>query len=202
MLLLLMTISIEKKSKLGRFVKLAGKDNHLHIFMQELPTVLFKDSDELVVIPNGDESSNFVTDNGGIVVAGAGEFEKNGVFVLTMKNRNSDKEFLNVVEVELDGVRVLYYSATSEVNKDSLGEIGLVDVLLIKVNKDFNNQLKAVSVIDPQVVIPIFDPSSEEIREKFKSDLGVQFDQEKKFKCRAIDFSNDEYALQGVEIEG
>lgn len=198
MLLLLMTISTEKKAKLGKYLKLAGKENHLHIFMQDLPTVLFKDSDELVVIPNGDESSNFVTEAGGIVVAGAGEFEKNGVFVMTMKNRPQDKQFLNMVEVEIDGIRILYYSATSEINKEALNEIGLVDILVLSVNKDFTNQLRAVSVIDPQVLIPIYNEGVDQ--EKFRAEIGVKFEQRKKYKCKVNDFSQEDYKLQAVEL--
>jgi hypothetical protein len=131
-----------------------------------------------------------------MVVSSPGEFEKSGIFVFAQKNATHDKANINFVEVDAENVRVLYYASNSELDRDLLNQIGVIHVLVVEVKKDFANLIKAISTIDPQILIPLFNEGVDV--EKFKSELGIKFDQEKKFKCSASDFLNEEYVLHGV----
>jgi hypothetical protein len=133
---------------------------------------------------------------GGILVAGTGEYELGGVFISAQSNQEG-AEALDLVEVELDGVRVLVYGDAKDVNKQLLEQLGVIDVLVIEVAENFEQQLKAVSTVDPQVVIPV---GNSELVTKFLTELGVVSTTEKKFKAKAADFATEEYILKALQL--
>lgn len=141
---------------------------------------------------------------GGLLVSLPGEYEKSEVFISAQVNHGEDEASassanLDVVEVEAEGVRVMYYASAKAVNKKLIADMGVIDVLVLEVASDFSQQLKAVSSIDPQIVVPV--SADKELLGKFKTELGANFTEEKKLKVKSTDFANEEYVMQGVQLE-
>lgn len=194
-----MQIYLEKTKKFGKSVVISTSEHKLKIFTNEIDPADFSDAKDINVLTNAKSGTSDITKEGGMSVVSPGEFEKAGIYVLAQKNSPKDPGMMNFIEIEVENVRVLYYSAASEINRDLVNQIGVIDVLILGVFKDFENQVKAVSVIDPQILVPVFGPNVD--IEKFKSEVGAKFDEEKKFKCSASDFSNEEYVLHGVILQ-
>lgn len=145
-------------------------------------------------------------ENDKFYIARPGEYELAEVFISAQLNYPEGGDFqptlsdqLDLIEVEIDGVRVLYCGSDTPLNKKLLAQLGVIDVLLIRVGSDITQQVKTVSSVDPQVVIPM--GLDKETVEKFKHELGTVFTPEKKFKAKAVDFAAEEYVLRGIELE-
>lgn len=146
------------------------------------------------------ESRTMKTAHGNLLINSIGEFEQNEIFLSTHINgeRATDDAELNLVEVEVEGVKVLYYNSPASLNREVLNELGAIHVLVLEVQENYEQQLKAISAIDPQILIPVASPKAD--LAKFKQELGIAFESQPKFKAKASDFQVEEYLLQGVEL--
>jgi hypothetical protein len=193
-----MHISLESKSKLGKYIKINSKEQNTHLYLQELDPAIFKDTGDIELLVDSNKKVNKRSDKGGMVISSPGEFEKDGVFVWAQRNKTEGSE-IDFVEIEAERVRVLYTSTATEIKKDLLSDLGLIDVMILKVEEKFDQQVKSVSAIDPQILIPIFTEGVD--KDKFKKEVGSKFEEEKKLKCKASDFTNEDYVTQGIILE-
>ena len=156
------------------------------------------------------------TDQSGFVVATPGEYEKDDIFVSARHNHkdgdvSSDSQpmssatfspssafGLDVVEVEVEGVNILYYASSEIINKTILSELADIHILIIDLADDITNQLKVINKVDPQVVIPFSDNKS--LVEEFKKESGVNYTESKKYKFKLSNFVNEEYVLTGMDL--
>lgn len=189
-----MVISSETKKQLGNFLKVNSKEHIANIYMKQLKFSDFTDSDEIEILTQTDTPLVKKTAKEGMVIASPGEFEKDGMFIFT--SGSSGNELIDLVEVEAEGIRVLYYASNEEINRDLLNQIGVIDILVLQVDANYSKQIKTVSVIDPQVLVPMFADGVD--KEKFKTEVGVKFEEVNKYKVKAGDFANEEYILHGV----
>lgn len=195
-----MLISLERKSKYGQFIKINSKEQNTNIYVADLVPSQFAETGDIEVLINAREQRNLHGSGGGMVIASPGEFEKDGVFVWAqINNLEGEEKAIDLVELEAEGVRVLYSSSTTEVRRDLLNDMGVIDVMVLFVQPEFQKQVKSVSAVDPQILIPVFAEGVDQ--ERFKKEVGAKFESESKYKCKAIDFMNEEYVLQGVVLE-
>lgn len=189
-----MVISSESKKQLGKFLRVNSKEHVANIYANQLQFDDFTESEEIEVLTQIAEPSVRKTAQGGMVIASPGEFEKDGMFIFTADTTGNER--IDMVEVEAEGIRVLYYAASEEINRDVLNQIGVIDILVLQIGPEYAKQIKTVSIIDPQVLIPVFTEGVDV--EKFKADVGVKFEETNKYKCKSTDFALEEYVLHGV----
>jgi hypothetical protein len=151
-----------------------------------------ENTEDIVVLSHPkEEIESHKTQKDGLIIARSGEYEIFDIYV-------SVKSVKELVEFEADGVRLMYSAYDKEIDKKLVKELGIIDVLIMNVQKDFSKQIKTVQTIDPQVLL-IFTTEDADL-EKFKKESGANFDETKTYKCRVSDFSSDEYNLTGVEL--
>jgi hypothetical protein len=144
------------------------------------------------------EMRSRITTGGGLIIITPGEYEKHEVFVSTHKNSTS-AAVTDVIEAEVDKVRIAYISSDIELNKEILESLGVIHVLILEVVDNFEKQLKVIGQIDPQLLVPIASEGLAKDRfDKFISDLGVKFEEINKYKAKSTDFANEEYVMQGI----
>ncbi len=132
----------------------------------------------------------------GLLISQQGEYEVSEMFISAQSAVDSGE--LDIVEVEADGVRVLLVSTAQNLPKEILSDLGVIDVLVLQlVSGSLSEQLKIVNTVDPQLVIPV---GAQAEVDKFKSELGVTFQQEKKLKLKSADFENEDFVLRGIEL--
>ncbi len=132
----------------------------------------------------------------GLLISQQGEYEVSEMFISAQSAADSGE--LDIVEVEADGVRVLLVSIAQNLPKEILSDLGVIDVLILQlVSGSLSEQLKIVNTVDPQLVIPVGEQADVD---KFKTELGVTFQVEKKLKLRSIDFENEDFVLRGIEL--
>lgn len=139
--------------------------------------------------------------NESLEIASIGEFEKMGIFVTCQTNdKMMEDPLIDVVEVEIDGMRVLYYFAEEEFDKSLFDTIGDIDVMVLNICENQQHQIKAVGVVDPKILIPV--SNNPELQQKFIKELGIQAAEPMdKYKCRKQDFEVEEYATQIVQLK-
>lgn len=193
-----MQISYTLKNKV-KTLEISGEDQNLYLVLDLAAADKIGVTDSIIVLQQADEKT--VKDkNGNLIVTDLGEYEKGGNFVSVydLKHLAGTRVELKIIEVEFEGVRMLYYSQEEELAKELLTELGVVDIMFVKVAKDFKQQLKAINAIDPQILIPLFDDA--ELEKNFVSEIGMNFDPQKKLKAKAAEFTNEEYVMQGVKL--
>jgi hypothetical protein len=132
----------------------------------------------------------------GLLISQQGEYEVSEMFISAQSAVDSGE--LDIVEVEADGVRVLLVSTAQNLPKEILSDLGVIDVLVLQlVNGSLSEQLKIVNTVDPQLVIPV---GAQADVDKFKTELGVTFQPEKKLKLKSADFENEDFVLRGIEL--
>lgn len=189
-----MVISVESQKQLGQYLSINGKDQLANIYTKSLDPRQFAASPAIEILTQVAEPTLQKTEKSGMIIGSPGEFEKDGMFVFALDSTANG--LIDLVEIESEGIRVLYYTATEEINRDVLNQIGVIDVLVLQVEANYTKQLKTISIIDPQVLIPVFTNGVDV--EKFKPEIGVKFEEMAKYKCKASDFDNEEYMLHGV----
>lgn len=132
----------------------------------------------------------------GLLISQQGEYEVSEMFISAQSAADSGE--LDIVEVEADGVRVLLVSTSQNLPKEILSDLGVIDVLVLQlVSGALSEQLKIVNTVDPQLIIPV---GAQADVDKFKTELGVTFQTEKKLKLKSADFENEDFVLRGIEL--
>jgi|GEM_PF-5058612 len=134
----------------------------------------------------------------GLLVCDNGEFEKEGVFITTQSNNAKSEGVLDVIEVEAEGIRVLYYAAGNELEKGTFEQLGDAHILILDVQPDFGNQQKSLQYIDPQVLMPVSADEGALVR--FYNTIGITFEDTGKFKAKSQEFQAEEYTVRGVKL--
>lgn len=124
-----------------------------------------------------------------------GEFESAGIFV-TSHSTHPESGILDLVEIEYEGVRCVYYSGEKNLEKDLLVDLGAVDVLLLRTSTGVQEQIKAINALDPQILVPFGEQVAQ-----LESEMEMQFQSEKKLKAKHTDFQQEEYVLQVVKLD-
>lgn len=193
------------KIKLTKFKSLpvlsvAGKTQKALVLLEKSPAGFVKSiqsATELIVDPELTAAGESLRlESGSIFINGPGEFEVNEVFIGAI-NSTADSN-LDLVEIELDGVRTLFFNGNKEIDHKVLDDIGVVDVLVMRLAGDAKTLNKTVSAVDPQIVIPL--GGSAELKTSFKSELGIEFESTDTFSANQADFASEDYVLRGVEI--
>jgi hypothetical protein len=202
------------KSKKKNAIDIVGKNQTVRIITTEASQSDLPDDDKIYVLANSsaDEHTD-INKSGFLTVSTTGEYEQKEVFISSQlnnvekkKENLSEKEaselqkIIDVIEIEIDGVRILYFRDDSKLDKDTLNNLGIVDIMIVDLGENVKQQVKEVSTVDPQVVIPYTIDKSEEL-DKFKSELEIKFDEEKKYKAKQTDFSSEDYVLSGVILK-
>lgn len=105
----------------------------------------------------------------GFEFPGAGEFEKNGIFI---EGIATNGDVINLVRLE--EMKLCYLgSLSNELSDNEIKEIGDVDILFLPLGEegsiDIKKGLKVLSKIDPCIVIPMLYSSLDE----FKKSEGI-----------------------------
>lgn len=196
-----MQITLSKKDGVPA-IELSGDAQSVYITTAASKTNKWSIESEVIVVATDAKQPTEKTKGGGLILADQGEFEKDGIFINIYEKKPSGtgRGFnLDLVEVEYEGVRILYYALAEEFSKELLTDLGVIDILILDVRGDYKQQLKAVNSIDPQILLPI--SAEPETMSKFKQDLGAQLEVQKRFKAKAADFVNDEYVMHSVLLE-
>ena len=124
----------------------------------------------------------------GFLLPGAGEYEKNGIFVEGIQS-NGDTIYL----VRADDVVLCYLGKISGELKDSeIKEIGDVDILFVPLGEessvDVKKAIAIISKIDPKVVIPMLYADFTE----FKKSEEIAVDNLAVLKVKKEDLSADD----------
>jgi hypothetical protein len=202
------------KSKSKNAIDIKGKNKQVRIITTETEIDDLPDDDNLyVLVQSPEDEHTSLNDKGHLVVCTTGEYEQDEIFISTQVNnvekKREDEEVvsgktlqkvLDIVEVEVDGVRVMYFRDDMRIDKDTLNQIGIVDIMIVDVGDNVKQQLKEVNSVDPQIVVP-FSVDAGDRYDEFKSEIEIKFSEEKKIKAKQSDFSSEDYVLQGIELK-
>ncbi len=112
---------------------------------------------------------------------------------------SNKSKVLDVIEIEIDSIRVLFFASKKIINKDLLNDLGVIDVMIVSLDENLEAQVKSVSKVDPQIVIPLSD--DQKLIEKFKNEVGGKSSETKKYKCKSTDFSSEDFVLEVIVLE-
>jgi len=174
-------------------IRLIGDEQTVNIY-SEHPGEIADNKDTMIILEKG-RSQTGKLDGKGFLIAGAGEYENNGVYILAEEIDSSIK----VLAIEIDGIRVMYYSNSDEISREQLSHFGISDILVLELAGDYSAQLRTIQLIDPQVILPLSSDLAN--LEKFKHELGIEFVPVSKYKVKSTEFENSEYVLRGVSLQ-
>jgi len=171
-------------------------------------TILISTSKAKVVIwQNGVDLKKYEPDiilsgkfEGAFSINTPGEYETKEVWVLSMPMDVNEFDKNNIYVITADEIRIAFLGAgVKELTKKQIEKVGIIDVIICNLEGDLKLQLKNISEIDPQVLIPIGD--SKEQLESISKELGIKAVEEtKKYKLNYDEFQKDDYQLKLIKF--
>lgn len=191
-------MQIEKKYVNGlTCIEISSDEKTTAVLLEASPTVVKSSSQSVVYKKITAKPEKLKDKDNRLHITTAGEYEKDGIFLTAIAAKN--RESLDLIEIEVENIRVLVYLADEVIEREVLKSLGVIDIMILPVTNPEMAVSQMLGVIDPRVLLMTDIKAG--AAEKFATTAAINFEKTKKYKCKQSDFSGEEFLLEGIILE-